>query len=161
MKEMGRAAIDAGADLILGNHAHQLLGCELYRDCFIGYSLNHFAFDMRPRYGQAWLETVMFKATVRDGRITRVSLIPTIIDPETHNPAPAKREEAQAIKRRLETLSTEFGTCFTEEDSELVLSGPIAGTPPPLRVPEVLEDYPLFKSWPTSRGKGMAMFNER
>jgi poly-gamma-glutamate synthesis protein (capsule biosynthesis protein) len=161
MKEMGRAAVDAGADLILGNHAHQLLGVEMYRDRLIGYSLNHFAFDVRPRYGAAWLQTVILKATIRHGRIARVSLIPVVIDQETHNPALARGEAAQTVRRRLEELSKEYGTSFDDVGSELVLGGPIPGTPPPLRMPEVLEDYPLFRSWPTSRGKGMAMFNER
>jgi poly-gamma-glutamate synthesis protein (capsule biosynthesis protein) len=161
MKEMGRAAIDAGADLILGNHAHQLLGLELYRERLIAYSLNHFAFDMRPRYGSAWLQTVILKATIQNGRLARISVIPTMIDPETHNPSVAQGDAAQTLKRRLEELSKEYGTSFTESGSELVLAGPIPGTPPPLRVPEVLEDYPLFRSWPTSRGKGMAVFSER
>ena len=48
MKEMARFAVDAGADLILGNHAHVLQGLEVYRDALICYSLNHFAFETNP-----------------------------------------------------------------------------------------------------------------
>jgi poly-gamma-glutamate capsule biosynthesis protein CapA/YwtB (metallophosphatase superfamily) len=46
-REMGRAAIDAGADIVLGHHAHILKGFELYRDRPIFYSLGNFAVDLR------------------------------------------------------------------------------------------------------------------
>lgn len=46
-REVGRAAIDAGADLILGHHAHILKGVEMYRGKAIFYSLCNFAVDLR------------------------------------------------------------------------------------------------------------------
>jgi poly-gamma-glutamate capsule biosynthesis protein CapA/YwtB (metallophosphatase superfamily) len=46
-REVGRAAIDAGADVILGHHAHILKGVEMYRERPIFYSLGNFAIDLR------------------------------------------------------------------------------------------------------------------
>jgi poly-gamma-glutamate synthesis protein (capsule biosynthesis protein) len=46
-KEVAYAAIDAGADLILGHHAHILKGIEIYRGKAIFYSLGNFAIDLR------------------------------------------------------------------------------------------------------------------
>ena len=46
-REVGHAAIDAGADLILGHHAHILKGIEVYRNRAIFYSLGNFAIDLR------------------------------------------------------------------------------------------------------------------
>lgn len=46
-REVGHAAIDAGADLILGHHAHILKGVEMYRGKAIFYSLGNFAMDLR------------------------------------------------------------------------------------------------------------------
>jgi poly-gamma-glutamate synthesis protein (capsule biosynthesis protein) len=46
-REVARAAIDAGADLILGHHAHILKGAELYRGKAIFYCLGNFAMDLR------------------------------------------------------------------------------------------------------------------
>lgn len=43
---LGRAAIDAGADLVFGHHHHYLRGIELYRGRPIFYGLGHFAFDL-------------------------------------------------------------------------------------------------------------------
>jgi hypothetical protein len=41
-----RAAVDAGADAVLGHHHHLLRGIEFYRGKPIFYGLGHFAFDL-------------------------------------------------------------------------------------------------------------------
>jgi poly-gamma-glutamate synthesis protein (capsule biosynthesis protein) len=46
-REVARAAIDAGAGLILGHHAHILKGIEFYRGRAVLYSLGNFAVDLR------------------------------------------------------------------------------------------------------------------
>ena len=46
-RQVARAAIDAGAGLILGHHAHILKGIEFYRGRAIFYSLSNFAIDVR------------------------------------------------------------------------------------------------------------------
>ena len=46
-RDVGHAAVDAGADLILGHHAHILKGVEIYRGKTIFYSLCNFAMDLR------------------------------------------------------------------------------------------------------------------
>jgi poly-gamma-glutamate synthesis protein (capsule biosynthesis protein) len=43
-QSLGRAAIDAGADLVLGHHPHVLQGIETYRERHIVYSLGNFVF---------------------------------------------------------------------------------------------------------------------
>lgn len=42
----GHVAIDSGADLIIGTHAHILKGVEVYRDKAIFYSLGNFALEL-------------------------------------------------------------------------------------------------------------------
>ncbi|MFC7704397.1 CapA family protein [Plastorhodobacter daqingensis] len=46
-REVAHAAIDAGADLVLGHHAHILKGVEIYRGKPILYSLANFAIDLK------------------------------------------------------------------------------------------------------------------
>ena len=41
-RQVSRAAIDAGADLVIGHHAHVLRGVELYKDRPIYHGVNHF-----------------------------------------------------------------------------------------------------------------------
>jgi poly-gamma-glutamate synthesis protein (capsule biosynthesis protein) len=43
--EVGHAAIDAGADIILGHHQHILKGIEVYKGRVIFHGLSNFAFD--------------------------------------------------------------------------------------------------------------------
>lgn len=54
-REVAHAVIDAGADLILGHHAHILKGVEVYRDKPIFYSMCNFAMDLRmtPAHAQS------------------------------------------------------------------------------------------------------------
>ncbi len=149
MKELSRAAIDAGADLVLGNHPHRLLGLELYKERLICYSLNHFAFDRAPHW-DVWFDAVILKAAIRDGRCERYSVLPVTIDRATLNPRLAEDDRWRAIHGELEALSHEFGTSFTPDRDELVVDGPTPGTPSPTRAPEVLADsllrHPVFGS---------------
>jgi poly-gamma-glutamate synthesis protein (capsule biosynthesis protein) len=47
-EEVGHAAIDAGADLILGHHPHLIKGIEVYKGKVIFYSLGNFVMDYGP-----------------------------------------------------------------------------------------------------------------
>jgi hypothetical protein len=44
-RDVAHAAIDAGADVVIGHHPHILKGIEIYRDKVIFYSLGNFAID--------------------------------------------------------------------------------------------------------------------
>jgi poly-gamma-glutamate capsule biosynthesis protein CapA/YwtB (metallophosphatase superfamily) len=46
--QLGRAAIDAGADVVLGHHQHILKGIEVYRGRPILFGINHFVIDLPP-----------------------------------------------------------------------------------------------------------------
>lgn len=121
MKQAGRAAVDAGADIILGHHPHLLLGCELYRGRPICYSLNQFAFDVYDVSWPGWFDSVVFKAVISRGRVERCSFIPIAIDEKSRVPEPATGDRRQGIADSLARLSQEFQTKFTSESSELVL----------------------------------------
>lgn len=106
--DVGRAAIDAGADLILGHHAHILKGIEVYRGKPIIYSLCNFAVDLHMDQAHAeskgfkeiqalhpnWVpdfdssynfpadsrRTVVAKCVIAQGQVRRVSLLPVYIN---------------------------------------------------------------------------------
>ena len=105
--EVAYAAIDAGADIILGHHAHILKGFESYKGKPIFYSLCNFAMDlpMDEKHAQSkgfkeiqklhpqWIpdfnssynfpsdsrRTVMVKCCIEDGSIKKVSILPVYI----------------------------------------------------------------------------------
>ena len=68
-KAMGRAYIDAGADLVVGSHPHVLQPLEEYKGKTIAYSLGNFVF------GSSIPRTALLKV-VWGGEGTQVSLIP-------------------------------------------------------------------------------------
>ena len=74
MTEIGHAAIDAGADLVIGHGPHYSLPVELYRGKPIFYGLGSFSFHTGHaglRHGD-WLG-MMVKASCDGGGIDRVS----------------------------------------------------------------------------------------
>ena len=147
MKEMGRACIDAGADMIVGNHSHQLFGFEMYKGKLIAYCLNHFALEMWQNW-RGWADTVILKAEVENKQFTRLSLVPIDIEKESHDPKIATGDRWASIRRDIQDMSEEFGTTFSVEGEELVIGGPRPGTPAPLRGSAVLRDRVTARSYP-------------
>ncbi|MFC1921533.1 CapA family protein [Chloroflexota bacterium] len=89
--KVGHAAIDAGADIILGGHAHILKGIEVYKGKVIFHSLADFATEnlgklfklMTPRpVMPETRNTVIAKAIIEEGKIKKVSYIPCYINEE-------------------------------------------------------------------------------
>ena len=89
--EVGHAAIDAGADVILGGHAHILKGIEVYKGKVIFHSLANFATEnlgkvfkkltVRPVMPEA-RNTIIAKVIIEGGKIKKVSYIPCYISEE-------------------------------------------------------------------------------
>ena len=75
--ELARAAIDAGADLFVGGHAHWPKGIEVYRGKPIFYGTGNFLFD------QAWSEEtstgIFADITLYKDRVVQARPIPFII----------------------------------------------------------------------------------
>src|SRR6202012_2271507 len=94
------AAIDAGADAVLGHHAHLLKGVEVYRGKPVIYSLNNFLLRPRGDDGE-WLsaantpsdqqKSIMVKFTLDQGRITRFVIQPIWLGHRPRPGAPAAR----------------------------------------------------------------------
>jgi poly-gamma-glutamate capsule biosynthesis protein CapA/YwtB (metallophosphatase superfamily) len=108
--ELGRAAIDFGADLVLGHHQHILKAIEVYKGKVIFHGLANFVMDVYmkalegnpgvkdmqkhfPEYAVAYRDdyptypfhpearqTVIAKATIEDKRVTGVSFVPCLIN---------------------------------------------------------------------------------
>jgi len=138
-KAVGRAAIDAGADLVMGSHPHRLLGMEIYKGKLICYSLGHCILDgvKMPQFG---VDTAFVKCYVHDKHIQKYSLIPARINKDTLQPELLDTEQGMTVAKSLDTMSQEFGTTFTPEGEEFVIGGPKAGTPEPLPPPAVYAD---------------------
>lgn len=110
---LARAAIDAGALLVLGHHPHALQGWEEYGQGLIAYSLGNFVFDLDEddlaNLGPRAFQTVVLYITLTDGAVLDVRAEPVLIDPLENRPRPATADEAAAILSRIEELNAIAG----------------------------------------------------
>ena len=148
-KELGRAAIDAGADLIIGAHPHVLQGIEIYKGRFICYCLGNFVMD-GVSGANFESDTMILKCHVQGKQIKKCSFIPVRISDEWQ-PHILDREQGREVMKKMESRSVDFGTVFSLEDGEVMVSGTKPGTPEaqrgfsiePHRGLPVLVDAPL------------------
>lgn len=101
-----RAAIDAGADMVLAHHPHVIQGIEFYKGRLIAYSLGDFVFD---HYSRKTGEAFVLNASLGPGGVTDVSAIPVYLD--TYGaPKVVTGSEATVILERLSLISAKHGT---------------------------------------------------
>lgn len=73
-----RAAIDAGADLVVGHHPHWVQGVEIYRGKPILYSLGNLVFDQM--WSQETREGALAKIIWNGADINSIEIIPVIVE---------------------------------------------------------------------------------
>lgn len=110
--QLGHAAIDAGADLVVGSHPHVIQGYEVYQGRYIVYSLGNFCFGGNS--GPSDMDCMIFQQTftVVDGQAQTdgaVNVIPCSISSESsynnYQPTPAEGDEAERIMAKIEESS--------------------------------------------------------
>ncbi|MFC2001292.1 CapA family protein [Chloroflexota bacterium] len=117
-REMGRAALDAGADLVFGHHPHVPQGIELHGGKAICYSLGNFAFDNKsPHYAR---ESILLRCHIQDKKIVRLSFLPVLIN-EDSQPDVVDLEKGRHIVETITELSASLGTKLTAAGNEVVI----------------------------------------
>lgn len=104
-RELGKAYIDAGADIVIGAHPHVLQGIEYYNGKPIVYSLGNYIFN------QSIEKTMLLKVTVSPENETTLQMIPA-------SASGAKTQKMDAgsgaeLYRFMEDIS--FGVSVTED----------------------------------------------
>jgi hypothetical protein len=74
---LARSMIDAGADMVIGNHAHWVGAMEVYKGRPIWYALGNFVFDQT--WSEPTSEGLVLELTFSGRRLVQVRLHPTII----------------------------------------------------------------------------------
>ncbi len=92
------AAIDAGADLIIGHHPHVVQTMEKYKGKYIFYSLGNFVFDQS--WSQETKEGLAIKVYFTKNGISKISLLPVVME-NLAQPKMANQNEAEKILQRL------------------------------------------------------------
>jgi poly-gamma-glutamate synthesis protein (capsule biosynthesis protein) len=73
-KEMGRYAIDCGADMVVGHHPHEPQPIEIYKGKPILYSLANFVHDLGS-FKHRKLMALLVRCLIRDRKIQRLSFV--------------------------------------------------------------------------------------
>ena len=161
-KELGRAAIDAGADLVMGAHTHALQGMEIYKERLICYSMGNFVMDGVKALAHFGSDTMILKCHVKHRKIHKYSFIPVHTGGDWQ-PRILNSERAMEVMKAVEAESADFGTVFAMEHGEVVIVGRKPGVPEgvrgvsiePHRGLSVLVDTPLSLPYVTKKLKGI------
>ncbi|HEY69236.1 MAG TPA: CapA family protein, partial [Anaerolineae bacterium] len=93
------AAIEAGATLVLGHHAHVLQGVEFYGGGVIAYGLGDFTFPECGTHSGA-----IFNLWLDARGVRQLEVVPIVFAPDGH-PLPAEGEQAATIRNLVVELT--------------------------------------------------------
>jgi poly-gamma-glutamate synthesis protein (capsule biosynthesis protein) len=115
---LGRAAIDAGADLVAGSHPHIPQGIELYQRGAILYSLGNFMFGWKL-HTHMTRDGLLARVRVRPDAPWRLSFVPVARSEQgqivAHGP---DSDLGRRIADRVGELSAPFGTLIEPDGGE-------------------------------------------
>ena len=115
-------AVDYGADLVCGHHAHVIQGIETYKGKNICYGLANFCFGGNPWPTE--MDTFIYQQTftIENGQLVNdnvVNLIPCSVSSDysynNYQPTPQTGEDADRIMEKLRERSANMD--FAESDS--------------------------------------------
>ena len=111
-----REAVDNGADIAIGHHAHILQGIEIYRDRLIAYSMGNFLFDQT--YYTTQLGMLLY-AWMDGDELYRAEVVPMYVN--GYVPTPATGALRHSILNRIARLSRRLGTCASGNGAHAVM----------------------------------------
>lgn len=101
-REVGRMAVDLGADLVVGDHPHWVQAVELYKEKVIAYSHGNFVFDQE--WSRETKEGVIGQYDFGENGLVDFGFYPVIIE-DYGQPRFAAKEEAEKILQNMLTAS--------------------------------------------------------
>lgn len=109
---LARAAIDAGADVVLGHHPHILQAIEKYKQGLIIYSLGNYVFGS---YSQDARSSVVARIKLHNGNYHSAELTPiNVLNTQVvFQPRPLQDKAAEDVIRHINQLSASSNTQLT------------------------------------------------
>jgi hypothetical protein len=124
-RNTAHAAINAGADLVLGHHPHTLEGIEAYKGKPILYSMGNFVFDQRE--GER-MESAIFRLDYARGWGWQIMAKPVWIPRSRMGPIYPEAARRDKILARLAKISKPLGTTLQIKDGKAWLRIPEPAT---------------------------------
>lgn len=104
MKETYRFFVDAGADAVIGHHAHVFSGYEIYKNAGIFYSLGNFIFDNPSNKNPLWHKGIGVHFNIVDEKIDFV-ILPYSQNEETPGVHLLSGSKKSAVEAEIKKLS--------------------------------------------------------
>jgi poly-gamma-glutamate synthesis protein (capsule biosynthesis protein) len=82
-RKLAQKLADAGADVVVGTHAHVLLGAGMLDDTYVSYGLGNFLW-----YHGSQPDTGVLRVQIVDGKVVRDDWVPGVIRPSGGPPRP-------------------------------------------------------------------------
>jgi poly-gamma-glutamate capsule biosynthesis protein CapA/YwtB (metallophosphatase superfamily) len=101
MEDFAVAAARAGADIVVGTHAHQLLGDGWLGQTYVHYGLGNFLWWRDDRFSN---DTGVLWITLQGDQVESAELRPAVISRQTGQPIPVTGEEADGVLRQVADL---------------------------------------------------------
>lgn len=119
---LAHAAIDAGADLVIGHHPHILQGVERYKQGLVLYSLGNYTF---ATFSNSVHTSVVARVDFRGGRFERLTMTPININnfEVELQPSVLDADGAGKVFEELKSLSDPLGTPLQLQMSQIVFEG--------------------------------------
>jgi poly-gamma-glutamate synthesis protein (capsule biosynthesis protein) len=100
-RRFAQAMADAGADAVIGTHAHLLLGAGYLGHTYVGYGLGNFLWWRDDAFSN---DTGVLRLTFTGHRLTVTRFVPAEISRTTGQPIPVTGATARRVTRTVESL---------------------------------------------------------
>lgn len=110
MVQLAHSALDAGADMVIGQHPHSVQSIEWYKGKFIAYSLGNFIFDQRQveingvQVGEQARRGLVLRCDFRQKHLVSLELVGSRIN-DACQTVPLKGEAAQQLYDKVIEIS--------------------------------------------------------
>ena len=119
-QELGRRAVDWGADLVLGHHPHILQELELYRGRLIAYSLGNFVFGSESDKTNS---SIILLCTFKGKSLVRIEVVPLDVNNYrvVYQPRVLTGAKAEGVLNEINAVSEKFKTMLAITNGRGVL----------------------------------------
>ncbi len=116
---LARAAVDAGAALVVGQHSHTVEPLETYGRGLIAYGLGNFVFGASTQEGHP--ESVILQVEVDSTGVVSHRVIPVLISPKNarYQPVPLSGSKRKRFLQRLEGINKSHAASILKPEKKL------------------------------------------
>jgi len=154
--EVSRAAIEAGAHLVVGHHPHVVQPVEEYQGGYIAYSLGNFIFDQA--FSEETMKGLILKVKVKEGEIEEVISIETKINQYFQPEIPLTDEPENEPQKEIK-IPSPLVKHFSEASGSISCIYEVSGVPSPKGVAFTPDGKEFWVTSLMNQARGVVVFD--